>query len=216
MGYQAGHEKKYEKTNTDNTVVKQKEISDEAVNKIVYDIMSSDQGLSQLLSGQNLAGGSNSSTATLQVQDFTTKLVGEIAKLRAADVEKTDGTVRKGNEGVNASAKGNSVICTELVAQGKLDHEMHEAAYSHWLTIHPLTKRGYWSWSTRVVPLMQKSARLSNFLAPICTARYTMITKQKWNLLGSITIYLGHPICFTIGAILSLGDIRVHITLRSS
>lgn len=220
MGYsaEAKHDKGYEKTNTDTTVVRRKDISDEAVSKIVYDIMSSDQGLAQLVSGQNLAGGSNSSTTTLQVQDFTTKLVGEIAKLRAADIEETDGTVRKGTESIGSKggASGSSVICTELVRQGKLDHDMHEQAYSHWLTIHPLTKKGYWAWSTKLVPLMQRSERLSNFFAPIATARYEMITTQRWNLLGAITIYLGHPICFTIGAVLALGDIRVRIQFQSS
>ena len=197
------------------------DISDDAVNKIIYDTLSSDQGLAQLVSGQNLAGGNKSSTATLMAQDFTTKIVGEIAKLRATEIttgaanERTSGS----QVGVNATAdsgKPKSVICTELVAQGKLDPVLHQGAYENWTKIHPLVKRGYWSWATRVVPLMQKSERLSNFLAPICTARYTMITAGRWNILGALTIYIGHPVCFLIGAVLTLGDIRVRIEIQSS
>lgn len=197
------------------------DISDDAVNKIIYDVLSADQGLAQLVSGQNIAGGSKSSTTSLMAQDFTTKIVGEIAKLRATEV--TTGTASeqsKGSQiGANASAdsaKKPSVICTELVRQGKLDANLHQGAYENWLKIHPLVKRGYWSWSTRVVPLMQRSDRVSNFLAPICTARYMMITAKRWNLLGALTIYLGHPICFLIGAVLMLGDIRVRIQIQSS
>lgn len=220
MGYggKAGSGSTYGKENRDITTVKQKKLDPEAINKLIYDALSADKGIAQLISGENIAGGSNSSTATLMAQDFMTKLIGELATVTAADVTEEDGTIRKRGERADAevSAGGDSVICTELVRQGKLDAEMHRAAYSHWLTIHILTKRGYWLWGTRFVPYMKKSTRLSDFFAVIASARYKMITTQKWNLLGALTIYVGHPFCFCLGALTSLGDIRVRIEVQSS
>lgn len=173
-------------------------LSPEAQQQIIYQALAADQGLAQLLSGQNLSGGNSSSSATLQAQDFMTKVISELAAVTSE--------VKESQASTGSSKKKASVICTELARQGKLPQELYSAGHAHFDQIHDLTKRGYWSWATRVVPLMQRSDRLSRFLAPIVLARYKMITGQGWNLLGALTIYLGQPICFLIGAILSLGD----------
>lgn len=173
-------------------------LSPEAQQQIIYQALAADQGLAQLLSGQNLSGGNSSSSATLQAQDFMTKVISELAAVTSE--------VKESQASTGSSKKKASVICTELARQGKLPQELYSAGHAHFDQIQDLTKRGYWSWATRVVPLMQRSDRLSRFLAPIVLARYKMITGQGWNLLGALTIYLGQPICFLIGAILSLGD----------
>jgi hypothetical protein len=173
-------------------------LSPEAQQQLVYQALAADQGLAQLLSGQNLAGGNSSSSATLQAQDFMTKVISELAAVTSELQESQTST--------QSQKKKASVICTELARQGKLPEELYSAGHAHFDQIHALTKLGYWSWATRVVPLMQRSDRLSRFLALIVLARYKMITGQGWNLLGASTIYLGQPICFLLGAILSFGD----------
>jgi hypothetical protein len=180
------------------TKTSQRVLSDEAQLRMIQNALSADQGLAQLLSGQNLAGGSSSSTATLQSQDFMAKVIAELAAVTAP--------LQETQTSSQSSKKKASVICTELARQGKLSQELYVAGHAHFEAIPELTKRGYWSWATSVVLLMQRSELLSSILAPIVIGRYKMITGRGWNLLGALTIYLGQPVCFLIGAILSLGD----------
>jgi hypothetical protein len=176
----------------------QRVLSEEAQLRMIQNALSADNGLAQLLSGQNLAGGNSSSAATLQSQDFMAKVIAELAAVTAP--------LQETQESGQSSKKKMSVICTELARQGKLPQELYAAGHAHFEATPEFTKRGYWSWATSVVPLMQRSERLSSILAPIVLGRYKMITGRGWNLLGALTIYLGQPICFLIGAILSLGD----------
>ncbi len=180
--------------------VSRRKLSPEAQQQLIYQALAADQGLAQLLSGQNLAGGNSSSSATLQAQDFMTKVISELAAV-TSELEET----QVSTQGSKKKMQG-SVICTELARQGKLPQELYSAGHAHFDQIPELTKRGYWIWATRVVSLMQKSEWLSRALAPIVLARYRMITGQGWNFLGALTIYLGQPVCYLIGAILSLGD----------
>jgi len=53
---------------------------------------------------------------------------------------------------------------------------------------------------------MERSPVLSNLLLPVAVSRYKMITTGKFHFLGALTLYIGQPICFLIGAALSLGD----------
>lgn len=176
----------------------QRVLSDEAQMRMITQALSVDQGLAQLLSSQNLAGGNSSSSATLMAQDFMSKVIAELAAVTAP--------LQEIQESGQSNKKKMSVICTELARQGKLPQELYVAGHAHFEAIPELTKRGYWSWATSVVPLMQRSETLSSFLAHIVLGRYKMITGRGWNLLGALTIYLGQPICFLLGAILSLGD----------
>ena len=68
------------------------EISDEAIDKIVADILSGPEGLAEIFSGENVAGIFNSTVATLQASDLVSNIVGEIAKLRAEKVDTVDQT----------------------------------------------------------------------------------------------------------------------------
>ena len=204
MGFEAGGGASQQKTNEDSTVVRKKNISQEGIDKLVYDVLAADQGLAQLVSMENLAGGRGSSTKTLMAQDFATKLIGELATITAEDTIKTDSVTR--TAGAESSAKGKSVICTELIRQGKLDKELHAATHDHWLKISPYTKRGYWLWAPRAVKLMQRSEALSSFLAPIATRRCQMIVEGRTNFSGLWTIYLGQPLCYLLGRLAALGD----------
>lgn len=162
---------------------------------IIQDIMGSEQGLTQLLQGQSTAGLYGSSTNTLMAQEFVTNIAGELAKLTAESVtEKEEKSVKK-----SSKANLGTVICTELERQGLLDTELYEAGHTHFLSLSPQTVRGYRIWANKVVPLMQKSPGLSQFLAPIANARYEHITGRKKNLVGWITVHICQPICYLIG-----------------
>lgn len=183
--------------NASGTTTTQLNLSGEAYNQIIKDILASDAGLASLATGENLSGGYGSSVKAQLAQDLVLNIAGEMAKLTAPTVQTTQ------QQSQSKTKKKVSVICTELARQGKLPQALYLLGHSHFLSLHPQTVAGYRVWADKVVPLMQKSRRLSNFLAPIALARYKMIVHGKFSILGAATIYLGQPICFIIGGFLS-------------
>ena len=181
-------------TTTSGTSSQQVVLDEAGFNKIIYDILSSDQGLASLATGENLSGGYGSSTKAQLSQDLVIKAAGELAKITAPTV--------KEEQSKSKSKKKLSVICTELMHQGKLSEELYAAGHEHFLSLQPETIAGYRIWADKVVPIMQRSPMLSNFLAPVAVARYEMIVNKKFSLLGAATIYIGQPICFFIGTFL--------------
>ena len=181
------------------STVRQLDLSAAGYDKIIKDILSSDAGLASLATGENLSGGYGSSVKAQLAQDLVLNIAGEMAKLTAPSIEKTKTVSKKSS----AKATGVTVICTELARQGKLPPALYSLGHSHFLTLHPQTVAGYRVWADKVVPMMRKSKRLSNFLAPIAIARYRMVVLGEFSILGAATIYLGQPICFVIGGFLS-------------
>ena len=167
-----------------------------AIDKLIYDVLASDQGLASLASGENLSGGFNSSTKTLQTQDFLTKMIGELAIASAPVVT----TSSKSEKSAKSGAKIGTVICTELALQGYLDPDLYEAGGPPSRQVSHTTWIGYHSWATGVVKVMKRSPRLCRFLAPIVTSRYRyLIGAPGANVLGRITVWVGHPVCYLIG-----------------
>lgn len=222
--WQSGMDNNYEKDSTETT---QKNLSQEAIDKLIYDVMSSDAGLASLVQGETLAGGSRGSTKSLMAQDFTTKLIGELANVTAATT-RTSGEVKTTKEGRLMSRMGDygdennvfnggnigdpgnlfgntkTVICTELYRQGKLSEELYELGGPPSRQVSYQTWLGYICWAESVVERMKKSERLSNFLLPIVVARYEYLLNRRKSLLGALTIYIGHPACWLIGSVLEL------------
>ena len=182
-------------TTSSGTSTSKLDLSQEGYDKIIKDILSSDAGLAALATGENLSGGYGSSVKAQLAQDLVLNIAGEMAKLTAPTTQTS--------QSKSKTKKKVSVICTELARQGKLPPALYSLGYSHFLKLHPQTVAGYRVWADKVVPLMQKSKRLSNFLAPIALARYRMVVLQEFSILGAATIYLGQPICFVIGGFLS-------------
>ena len=71
---------------------KRLEISQEAIDKIIQDVLAGADGLAAIFAGENSAGIFNSSSANLAAGDLAAKIVGEIAKLQAEEVATTDET----------------------------------------------------------------------------------------------------------------------------
>ncbi len=68
------------------------DISDEAIDKIVSDILSGPEGLASIFAGEQAAGIFDSSVAAQAAGDLTAKITGEIAKLRAERIQTEDRT----------------------------------------------------------------------------------------------------------------------------
>ena len=176
---------------------KQRILSPEAQNKLIYDMLAADNGLASILSGQNIVGASNSSSQQLMAQDFMAKALGELALVTAEEIGSSSEQKKQ------KTKKVNTVICTELYEQGKLSADLYNSGHDHFLSLHPNTVAGYQIWARKVVKLMQKSERLSNWLLPIVVSRYLMTTGLlPVTFWGLATIYIGQPICFVIGSCL--------------
>lgn len=189
---------------------KKKVLSQEAINKLIYDAMSSDQGLASLASGENLSGGFNSSTKTLQVQDFMTKLIGELALVTAEEVQtgtkesKGEKNTKEGRALNGFADKVGTVICTELAVQGYLDPDLYEAGGPASKQVSYATWVGYRFWADSVVRAMKTSPRLCRFLLPIVESRYRyLIDPNCVEILGRLTVHIGHPVCYLIGTIIN-------------
>lgn len=196
-GFQVGGSAGYgsQSTSGSGTSKTKLNIDKAGLDAIVQDIMGSEQGLAQLVQGQNTAGLYGSSTNTLLAQEFVTNIAGELAKLTAESETNTENTSKTKSKSVGLK----TVICTELERQGLLDTELYDAGRAHFLSLSPQTVRGYRVWANRVVPLMQKSPGLSAALAPIANSRYEHVTGRRKNLLGWITVHVFQPICYMIG-----------------
>ena len=193
------------KTNLDSTKRTQTVFDQTAIDKLIYDVLSSDRGLASLASGENLSGGFNSSSKTLQTQDFLTKLIGELAIASAPKIEETDTVQREKSK--KGGVTGKTVICTELARQGLLSQELYEAGGPPSRQVSFITWSGYICWAEKVVPVMQRSPALSRALLPIVQSRYLYLTGAPGtHMLGRLSVFVGHPICWIIGAILTRGD----------
>lgn len=179
------------------TSTQQIKLDQAGYDKIIQDILGSEQGLASLATGENLSGGYGSSVKAQLAQDLVLNVAGELAKITAPTVTTTD------QKSKSKTKKKTSVICTELNRQGYLPDELYDAGYEHFASLDPRTIAGYRIWANKIVPRMQWSARLTRFFAPIALARYNYIVHKKFSLIGAATVYIGQPICFVIGGFLS-------------
>ena len=187
------------------------DISSEAMNKILYDILASDEGLAKLSVGENASGGFGSSSKTLLAQDLITKAAGEIAKAKSPKVIESD-TYKDSADPLNkmflggGSAMGKdsmSVICTHLAREQLIPLDLYSRGHSHFLSLSPYTVSGYRVWGVPVAAKLPKFPRLTVFFQQIVYSRYLHITGDKKNLVGAITVWVGQPVCNLIGRILS-------------
>ena len=182
----------------------QRAISAEAMNKIMSDILGSEQGLASLATGENVSGGFGSTMKTQLAQDFLVKTSGELAALSAPMVTEADMSQTNEAKQESSSKTKRTVICTELLEQGLFPAELynHPIALEHFLNLDQETIEGYHAWAVPVVSWMKKSPLLSKILRPIVLARYLQIIYGQRSILGSATIYLGQPLCYLIGSFL--------------
>ena len=180
----------------------QRSISAEAMNKIMSDMLGSEQGLASLATGESASGGFGSTGRTQLTQDFLVKVAGELASLTAATVTEQD--TKQQQEAKQSSKSKKTVICTELLEQGMFPAELynHPVALAHFLSLEQETIEGYHAWAMKVVRWMKKSPLLCSIIRPIVLARYLQIIYGQRSILGSLTIYLGQPICYLIGSFL--------------
>jgi hypothetical protein len=201
-----GHKGEFKKDFGDVKTVRKKNISQEAVDKIVYDVLSSDQGLAALATSENASGGFGSSTKALMAQDLVAKITGEIGKITASDTtnERTD----MGHQSQQFEESGKTVICTHLATNGYVPIiDYTRAFYYYDVQLNPVVYAGYCAWAKYVVMGMKKYPILCRIIRPIVKSRYDMILGRKqFTVLGAASIYIGQPLCYLIGLFITLPE----------
>jgi hypothetical protein len=193
---------------TTGTGTSKKVLSQAAIDKLIYDVLSADSGLASLATGENLSGGYGSSSKAILAQDFVTKLVGELANVTAETV--TTSNQQQDTESTSSTKQKKSglktVICTYLYSLNLFPGELynHEIAIKHLESLDPAIIRGYHFWAVPFVRLLKRSPFLSStlipLLLPLCISRYKQVITGKKTIGGFLTITLGHPICAMIGS----------------
>jgi len=215
FGAESTNTKGSETQTASQTTTTGKVLSQAAIDKLIYDVSSADQGFASLATGENLAGGYAASTKALLAQDFMVKLIGELANVTAQTVSTEAGTASKQSKATSTKASGGlkTVICTELHRQGLLSSELynHPKAQEHFHNLHPYTIAGYHLWGLKVAERMRTSPALTIAMIPVVRWRYDMVTSGRFNLIGAATIYVGQPICFVLGFMANLGARYGHI-----
>lgn len=81
------------------------DISDEAIEKILSDLLAGDLGIANIFTKEKVSGLYDSNVAKSQADNFLASVVGELAKLKAKEISTEVGTVSS-NESSRAETEG--------------------------------------------------------------------------------------------------------------
>lgn len=95
------------------------------------------------------------------------------------------------------------VICTELVAQGKMPRRLYEAGWTHTANLPPTVIAGYHWWAIPYTRWMRRSKFGSALITPLALARASYIAGEGWNFWGWLSVAAGEPLCGLIGRCLT-------------
>lgn len=118
---------------------------------------------------------------------------------------------------LGAAVKDASVICTALQARGLLDKQKYEKGQEYISKINRRTKRGYYLWGTRVANKINAgSAWAISLSLPVAVSRTNLIADEGRGIkglikylkypLGTVTLFIGQPLCYWLGCCLELAD----------
>lgn len=175
-----------------------KQLDQAAYDKIIYDVLSSDQGLAALAGAENMSGAYGTSTKGLMAQDLSAKLAGELALLTAKTVEDVE------QQQVKRSALGGqaSVICTALHDLGKLNHFLYLEGIPHFRKLNPYVVYGYQWWGIPVAQHIYKypEGKVTRLFTYLVNKRYNHVLGYG-SLLGAASVFIGHPLMNLLGRI---------------
>lgn len=104
------------------------------------------------------------------------------------------------------STSGGSVICTALMEQGDLDNELYAKGSEYLNQLNPLTKVGYQFWAIGVAQKIRRGSALVTWVCkPVARSRTGLLASSGSffahckHPLGTITKYIGEPVCWAIG-----------------
>lgn len=192
------------------TVTTGKKLSQEGIDQIIYSLMSSANGMSDLLGQENLVGGSSSSTKTLQTQDFMAKLGAEIANITAQTVQTTDMTkaidsttdtkASSTTKDVKASGGLKTIICTRLMELQYISRVKYIVGNAKAPKPSDQQLAGYHLWAKHIVPLLgNKNVLTTCFFIWLVNGRYDYYIHGRKSLAALISIKILSPFSSLLG-----------------
>lgn len=114
---------------------------------------------------------------------------------------------------------GGSVICTALMEKGELDSDLYAKGSEYLSSLDALTVLGYHIWAISIADKIRAgSSALSTICKPFAVSRTKLLATRgtlKDHLkypLGTITKFLGEPICKLIGTVAVKVSLRYELT----
>lgn len=123
---------------------------------------------------------------------------GDLVSGSGTDWSAVTDEVTFGLLGDGGNSIGGSVVCTELLSQGKMSFALYKAdidyARCH---LSPITLRGYRFWAVPFVKKMRSSPILSKGAAWFALHRAASLLEFNWK--GSLIRFIFEPVCFLLG-----------------
>lgn len=111
-----------------------------------------------------------------------------------------------GGGGGGGGSSGGSVICTALKDKGLLDKELHAAGAKYLEAMNPITVVGYQVWGRKIAAKIDKGHKgWTRLTLPVARSRTALLASAGTFMdhvkypLGTITKFIGEPVCFLIG-----------------
>jgi hypothetical protein len=94
-----------------------------------------------------------------------------------------------------------SVVCSELVKQGRLSPFVYALGYDNFSKLSPYTVSGYYLWGNWAAKKVSQSTVLAEIAGYFARSRYLYILSGRFNLAGWFTVKVGQPVCNALGRI---------------
>lgn len=115
------------------------------------------------------------------------------------------------SSGSGSGSSGGSVICTALKDKGLLDKELHAAGAKYLNQMDPLTVIGYQVWGNKIAAKINQGHKgWTKLCLPVARSRTSLLASSGSFMdhvkhpLGTITKFIGEPVCHLIGAFLPM------------
>lgn len=176
------------RTTTTTNKSAQTQYSDNALNDMIYQLLSGSSGVSAIATAEAGTGGFGSSAKQLQLADLISSTAGEIAKAKAPQTSSETQTTKKKK----------SIICTVLYENGLLDEELYFRGQKQFIELPLEVILGYHKWGYWVAAQIPTYTLLTKVCRFIAIRRYTYVLFGQFSITGWISVKLGEPFCKVI------------------
>lgn len=135
---------------------------------------------------------------------------GALGSLLGSIVGGISGSSGSSGSGGGGGSSGGSVICTALKDKGLLDKELHAAGAKYLAKMNPVTVVGYQIWGRKIAAKIDKGHKgWTRFTLPFARSRTSLLASAGTFIdhvkhpLGTLTKFVGEPVCFLIGSLVS-------------
>jgi len=173
-------------TTTDKSA--QTQYSKNALDDMIYQMLSGNSGVAALGAAENVSGGYKSGTKQLQLADLIASTAAEVAKAKAPQTSSETTT----------SKKKKSVICTVLYEQGLLDKELYFRGQQQFIGLPTNLILGYYTWAYWVANRIPSNKVITQIARFIAVRRYTYVLFGQFSVTGWISVHVGEPLCKVI------------------